>query len=78
VATPPRITYGRRSMTYDTGTVRRLNDELRKNPNKGIAVITPGITALGQEVVLQIFRAISIYDDFCSENDPYGEHDFGA
>ena len=44
----------------------------------GIAVITPGVAALGREAVQNIFRTVSIYDDFCKENDPYGEHDFGS
>ena len=34
--------------------------------------------ALGDEVVARIFRTIVVYDDFCHENDPYEEHDFGA
>ncbi len=65
-------------MAYDTGTIRRLNDQLRKNPQTGIAVITPGVAALGQDAVQKIFRTISVYDDFRRENDPYGEHNFGA
>src|SRR5690242_19758976 len=65
-------------MAYDTGTIRRLNDELRQNPEKGIAVITPGVAALGPEAVKNIFRTIAVFDDFCRESDPHGEHDFGA
>jgi hypothetical protein len=65
-------------MAYDTGTIRRLNDELRRNPETGIAVITPGIAALGQEAVQRIFQTVATFDEFCRENDPYGEHDFGA
>jgi len=65
-------------MAHDTATIRSLNDELRKNPQTGIAVITPSIAALGQEAVQRIFRTIAVYDDFRRENDPYGEHDFGA
>lgn len=65
-------------MAYDTGTIRRLNDELRQNPEKGIAVITPGVASLGPEAVKNIFRTIAVFDDFCRDNDPYGEHDFGA
>jgi hypothetical protein len=65
-------------MAYVTGTIRRLNDELRKNPEKGIAVITPGVAALGAEAVKTIFRTIAVFDDFCRDSDPYGEHDFGA
>ena len=65
-------------MTHATGTIRRLNDELRKSLQTGIAVITPGIAALGQEAVQRIFQTVSTYDNFCRENDPYGEHDFGS
>lgn len=65
-------------MPSDTGTIRRLNDDLRKNPDSGIAVITPGVAALGADAVQTIFRTIAVYDDFSRENDPYGEHDFGA
>jgi hypothetical protein len=64
-------------MSHETATIRRLNDELRRSLQTGIAVITPGVAALGREAVQQIFRTVSIYDDFCHANDPYGEHDFG-
>src|SRR6266581_3476385 len=46
--------------------------------NEGTAVITTGVAALGHEVVARIFQTITVYDDFCSANDPYEEHDFGA
>ena len=65
-------------MAHDTGTIRRLNDQLRQSLQTGIAVVTPGVAALGREAVQRIFRTISVYDDFRRENDPYGEHDFGA
>jgi len=54
------------------------NDELRRSLHTGIAVITPGVAELGREAVQNIFRTVSIYDDFCHANDPYGEHDFGS
>jgi hypothetical protein len=65
-------------MAHETATIRHLNDQLRKNPNTGIVIITPGIAALGDEAVQRIFKTISVYDDFCHANDPYGEHDFGS
>jgi hypothetical protein len=64
-------------MTHESGTIRRLNDELRQSLETGIAVITPGVAALGREAVQRIFRTVSVYDDFCHANDPWGEHDFG-
>jgi hypothetical protein len=65
-------------MAHETATIRRLNDKLRASPQTGIAVITPGVAAVGQEAVQRIFRTIALYDNFCRENDPYSEHDFGA
>jgi hypothetical protein len=44
----------------------------------GMAVITPGIAALGEEAVARIVKTIEVYDDFCHANDPHEEHDFGA
>ena len=42
------------------------------------AVITIGVAALGDEAVARIVKTIAVYDDFCHENDPWEEHDFGA
>jgi Protein of unknown function (DUF3768) len=61
-----------------TVRIRALNDELRKNLIGGLALITPGVAALGQEAVERVVKTIAVFDDFCEANDPYGEHDFGA
>jgi hypothetical protein len=58
--------------------IRTLNDELRRNLPNCHAVMTTGIAALGPEAVARIVKTISVYDEFCYANDPYGEHDFGA
>jgi hypothetical protein len=58
--------------------IRRLNDNFRKDFRGGMAFMTPGISALGEEAVARIVRTISVFDDFCHENDPHQEHDFGA
>lgn len=65
-------------MSARTERIRALNDELRRNVQKGIAVITPGVAALGIETVAMIFKTVAVFDDFCSANDPHSEHDFGA
>jgi hypothetical protein len=65
-------------METKTIRIRALNDELRKRLIGGMAVITPGVAALGQEVVARIVKTIEVYDDFCHANDPHEEHDFGA
>jgi hypothetical protein len=65
-------------MDSKTARIRALNDELRQNFADGIAVMTPGIAALGAEAVARIVKTIGVYDDFCHANDPHEEHDFGA
>jgi hypothetical protein len=65
-------------MSGSNPTIRALNDRFRQNLTLGTAVITPGVAALGGDVVQDILRAVASYDDFSPGNDPYGEHDFGA
>jgi hypothetical protein len=65
-------------MATQADRIRGLNDKLRQNLGSGIAVITPGVAALGQEAVARIVKTIEVYDDFCHANDPHEEHDFGA
>jgi len=65
-------------MDTKTARIRALNDELRADFAEGMAVMTPGIAALGPEAVERIVKTIAVFDDFCHANDPYEEHDFGA
>jgi hypothetical protein len=44
----------------------------------GLAVITPGVAALGPDAVNRIVKTIAVFDDFSHENDPHEEHDFGS
>ena len=65
-------------MDTKTARIRALNDEVRLNFAAGIAVMTPGVAALGADAVQRIVKTIAVFDDFCHANDPYEEHDFGA
>ena len=65
-------------MDAKTECIRALNDELRHTLTGGIALITPGVAALGLDAVDRIFRTITVFDDFCHANDPHQEHDFGS
>jgi Protein of unknown function (DUF3768) len=65
-------------MDMKTARIRALNDQLRQHLTGGMAVITPGVAALGAEAVQRIVKTIAVFDDFCHANDPYEEHDFGA
>jgi hypothetical protein len=65
-------------METKTTRIRELNDRLRQDFAEGIAVMTPGIAALGAEAVARIVKTISVFDEFCHANDPHEEHDFGV
>jgi hypothetical protein len=59
-------------------TVRRLNDQLRARRASGRVVVTQGVAAKGPEFVAQALQAVAEFDAFDHDNDPHGEHDFGA
>lgn len=69
----------------DTARIRELNDAFRCDPNPigaqlrlGTLVVTSGVAARGTTFVDRAVRAVREYADFTEENDPHGEHDFGA
>jgi hypothetical protein len=67
------------SESVATNRIRDLNDAFRKDPTRlGRAVVTAGVDARGPEFVLRAMRAVASFTDFTKDNDPYGEHDFGA
>lgn len=55
--------------------IRKLNDDLRIHRIGGTIVITPGIAGLGPAAVNQIMAAITTFDGFTEDNDPYAQHD---
>jgi hypothetical protein len=65
-------------MTAQAERIRALNDQLRRDLTTGIAVITPGVAALGIAAVERIVKTIAAFDDFHHANDPHQEHDFGS
>ncbi|RZM36948.1 MAG: DUF3768 domain-containing protein [Sphingomonas sp.] len=60
-------------------TIRRLNDAARERPGlASIANVTSGFQALADTDRLAALAAIIGFAAFGEDNDPYGEHDFGA
>ena len=56
--------------------IRRLNDEFRTRLEGGVLILTFAVQAFsGVGAVVELVR---LYDCFNEDNDPYGEHDFGA
>jgi hypothetical protein len=60
--------------------IRELNDQLRRSilSPLGQWVFTPGITERGPDFVAQAVSQVTAFSAFTSDNDPYGEHDFGS
>lgn len=57
--------------------IRELNDVCRTTGLGGQIVCTKGVFELGVDKVYAIRKIIAEYDSFTTDNDPYGEHDFG-
>ena len=58
--------------------VRRLNDHLRRYWLGGRVTVTTGVSALGPEFLEAALAAVAAFDRFDRDDDPHGEHDFGA
>lgn len=59
--------------------VRELNDTFRTTGRgNGQVVITQGIQALSEADIRAILQKVQQFDQFSEDNDPWGEHDFGA
>lgn len=62
------------------GRIRVLNDLLRQWPFPpcGEMVITAGVAALDWKVRAAVLGKVRLFEAFTPDNDPHGEHDFGA
>src|SRR5437870_369207 len=58
--------------------IAALNDLLRKGGFGGTVYFTSGVRQLGHAFIVEALDAIQDFDDFTTDNDPHGEHDFGA
>ncbi len=58
--------------------IRDLNDGFRWWLEGGSIVVTAGVHALGFVRVLALIEVVKTFDQFTADNDPHGEHDFGA
>lgn len=74
-------------MSLPSSLIAQQNDRFRSMvqiPQFGIpdvrgqVLITPGIGALAPLQQIAILAEVRSFDRFTEDNDPYGEHDFGA
>ena len=64
--------------TSRTATIRDLNDQFRRSFVGGAVMLTASVIALGADKQALIIAAVRAFEAFNSDNDPYGEHDFGS
>ena len=65
-------------MDNTSAVIAALNDQFRKNFTKGNVFLTCGVDALEDSVKYELCRQVQKFNNFTENNDPYGEHDFGA
>ncbi len=59
--------------------IRRLNDCFRRSMAfGGTVVLTTGVACLDSKRKVELLELVRTFDDFTPDNDPHGEHDFGA
>jgi len=62
----------------DTTTIRIRNDTLRRTFFTGRVMLTQGVACLPDKLRSQILTKVQTFEAFTPDNDPHGEHDFGA
>ena len=63
----------------DRTRIRELNDRFRiTGQGNGSIVVTQGVQEHGLTFVRRALDAVRTFDAFSTDNDPWGEHDFGA
>ena len=58
--------------------VRHLNDRFRTTLSGGRLLMTSGVAALSLNTQARVLTAVRTFTAFTEDNDPWGEHDFGA
>ena len=58
--------------------IKQLNDAFRTSFQGGQVFLTASVEALPSDVRAMAIRKVSTFTDFNGDNDPHGEHDFGA
>lgn len=59
-------------------SIRDLNDAFRASVPEGKCIITTGVSELGTPLSTAAVAAARAFCEFTLDNDPDGEHDFGA
>jgi hypothetical protein len=66
------------SAEFRSAAIAALNDQFRQRGVGGRTMLTAGVQALGQALLMQALAGVRTFDAFNGDNDPHGEHDFGS
>jgi hypothetical protein len=66
------------SVNSQTARIRDLNDAFRTTLAEGKCVVSAGVSELGIPFATAAAAAARAFQEFTPDNDPDGEHDFGA
>src|SRR5208337_3200774 len=58
--------------------IRTLNDAFRRTFVGGMVMITAGVEAMPRDQRRALLAKVRAFETFSDDNDPHGEHDFGA
>ncbi len=58
--------------------IRMLNDAFRQSFTGGRVMMTRGVNDLDAATKIQLIDEVRNFTNFDGDNDPHGEHDFGA
>jgi len=58
--------------------IRALNDAFRTTMTGGRVMMTAGVDAYSKIHQVLVLERVREFDEFTDDNDPHGEHDFGA
>ena len=79
---PSHHTQESKAMTSTTMSaseaIRALNDAFRRTFVGGMVMITAGVQALPRDERRSLLAKVRAFEAFGEDNDPHGEHDFGA
>ena len=62
----------------NTDRIRELNDAFRRTFVGGAVMITAGVGAVPLDQRRALLQKVRSFEAFGEDNDPHGEHDFGA
>jgi Protein of unknown function (DUF3768) len=61
-----------------SASIRILNDNFRSTFIGGRVLMTQGVGALPIATKARVILAVQGFSEFCADNDPHREHDFGS